>query len=84
MPSNQIAPYKYVNGSWNKISNYTVDAKACTISFNATGGNVTVAVIYGKLTQQTTDQYTTNLIIIAAGMIIGAAAALLYISKRKR
>ncbi len=33
IPANGIAPYKLVSGTWTRISGFTVNASACTVSF---------------------------------------------------
>lgn len=47
---NTIAPYKFSNGAWSKISNYTVNSISCSIAFSAPGNTIALALLSGNLT----------------------------------
>jgi hypothetical protein len=81
-PSGSIAPYELVNGTWSKITNYTVDPRSCTVTFSVAGGNVTVALISGNLSKANVVQYLIYAGIGIACAVLGAVAFYIYSRRR--
>ena len=81
-PSSSIAPYELVNGAWVKASNYTVDAKSCTVSLTIPGSSAVVALIYGNLSQAQSSQYLIYTSIAVVCLLAGGIVAYAYTHRR--
>ncbi len=81
-PSSSIAPYELVNGAWVKASNYTVDAKSCTVSLTIPGSSAVVALIYGNLSQAQSSQYLIYTSIAVVCLLAGGIVAYAYTRRR--
>ena len=43
LPSNSVAPYMFVDGTWQKLANYTVNPSTCTVEMpSASAGLIAV------------------------------------------
>ena len=87
-PSGSIAPYYYLNGTWNRITNYTVDSKTCTISFTSFPASEFAVLSASNMTGskragQNASMSNNAVAYLTAGVIIGLAIALILIYARR-
>ena len=77
--SSTLTPYVVSDGTWHKISSYTINKPSCTIAFATNGSNAVIALIYGQLPNSSWPAEYTYIII---GALVVALACIAWVIKR--
>ena len=77
LPSNSVAPYLFVDGTWQEMSNYTVNPSTCTVEVpSAHAGLIAVLSSASKPIS-----LSTILLAVIAAMAIAFIAYIIHLKK---